>query len=189
MKKENQRISISKRLLKEALLKLLNYKDISKISITELCREAGINRSTFYRYYNVPQDLLVDIEKELIENVQNVAPIPVKAEDILPYLEKLFTYIYDNAKISKIIIRSNSEVNFVHMIDVCNTAFLKANASAMDNFPFDKIDKKLLSVFLGSGGYYLVRAWLIDDIPKTPKEIAQLIYELLKRNLDTYLIK
>ena len=56
-KNENQRIKLTKRLLKESLLKLLTEKNIKKISVSELCQTAGINRSTFYNHYNqVHQD-------------------------------------------------------------------------------------------------------------------------------------
>ena len=67
--KENQRIVISKRMLRESLLRLLRTKELSEINITELCREAEINRATFYKYYNTPQDVLSDIAMELIKEM------------------------------------------------------------------------------------------------------------------------
>lgn len=188
MEKENQRIAISKRLLKEALLRLLKEKDLSKVSITELCHEAGINRATFYRHYNVPQDVLVDIEKELIDKAQNIAPLPATTKGIMPYLEKLFTFIYDNAELARILIRSNTETHLIELFDVRSFAILEAKVSAKDAFLFDKTNLKLLSAFLGGGGYYLVRAWLMDDISRTPKEIAQFSYELLNQNLNSYIV-
>ena len=59
--KENQRIALTKKLLQEGLLRLLETKSLDKISVTELCRESGINRATFYNHYNSPQELLTDI--------------------------------------------------------------------------------------------------------------------------------
>ena len=61
MERENQRIMLTKRLLKESLLRLLERKELDKISITELCREAGINRATFYRHYEIPRDILNEL--------------------------------------------------------------------------------------------------------------------------------
>ena len=55
--KENQRIALTKKLLQEGLLRLLEVKTLDKISVTELCRESGINRATFYNHYTSPQDL------------------------------------------------------------------------------------------------------------------------------------
>ncbi len=187
MGKENQRVAISKRLLKEALLRLLKEKDISQISITELCQEAEINRATFYRHYNVPQDVLVDIEMELLDKAQNIAPHPASAKDAMPYLEKLFTYIYDNMDVVRILIQAKADDNLMHILDLSNFSILKTKLDATDNPPLDKANIKLLSAFIGGGGYYLVRAWLMDDIEKSPKEIAQFTYELLNRNLDSYL--
>lgn len=62
MKKENQRIMITRRLLKENLIEMLKEKSIDKISVTELCQRAEINRSTFYAHYSVPKDVLLEIK-------------------------------------------------------------------------------------------------------------------------------
>lgn len=47
-KKENQRIMLTKRLLKESLIEMLAKKSIKKISVSELCTAAGINRDMLY---------------------------------------------------------------------------------------------------------------------------------------------
>lgn len=49
--KDDQRIALTKRLLREGLLRLLSKTDLNKISVTQLCIESGINRATFYRHY------------------------------------------------------------------------------------------------------------------------------------------
>ena len=56
-KRENQRIMLSKRLIKESLTRLLASESIHKISVRMLCEEAGINRSTFYKYYGSQYDV------------------------------------------------------------------------------------------------------------------------------------
>ena len=50
--KDDQRTKLTKRLLREALLLLLEKNDINKIAVTQLCQQAGINRATFYRHYS-----------------------------------------------------------------------------------------------------------------------------------------
>lgn len=42
----------------EALLKLLEKKPFEYITVSELCKEAGVNRSTFYMHYENTADLL-----------------------------------------------------------------------------------------------------------------------------------
>ncbi len=49
--KENQRVRLIKALFHNSLINLLKNKMLYEITITELCSEAGLNRSTFYKYY------------------------------------------------------------------------------------------------------------------------------------------
>ena len=67
---ENQRIRLSKTMLKNALIELLKTKNIEKITIYELCSTAQINRTTFYKYYGSQYDLLADIERELFNELE-----------------------------------------------------------------------------------------------------------------------
>ena len=67
--KDDQRIALTKRLLREGLLRLLSKTDLNKISVTQLCIESGINRATFYRHYEEPRDILNDIKYEIFQEV------------------------------------------------------------------------------------------------------------------------
>ena len=51
---------ISKESLLIALLKLIQEKHISDITVQELANKAGVSRSTFYRHYALPIDILKD---------------------------------------------------------------------------------------------------------------------------------
>ena len=66
-KREDQRITLTKKLLRDSLVELLNEKSIYKITIRELCEVAGINRSTFYRYYENQFSLLGEMEGEIVD--------------------------------------------------------------------------------------------------------------------------
>lgn len=56
-------------IIKESLIQLLQDNEIHNITITDICKEADINRGTFYNYYNDPFDLLQNIEDELFSKV------------------------------------------------------------------------------------------------------------------------
>ena len=44
--------------LAQALLTLLHHEAVEKITVDQLCREADLHRSTFYRYFQDKYDLL-----------------------------------------------------------------------------------------------------------------------------------
>ena len=71
--KDDQRIALTKRLLREGLLCLLSKTDLNKISVTQLCIESGVNRATFYRHYEEPRDILNDIKYEIFQEVATYA--------------------------------------------------------------------------------------------------------------------
>lgn len=55
---EDPRALRTRALLKQALLQLLSSKDFGDIGIVELCRRAGVARSSFYEHFAAKADLL-----------------------------------------------------------------------------------------------------------------------------------
>lgn len=50
--KNNRRVIMTKKIIKDTFIEMLEKEDISKIHIRDLCNKADINRSTFYKYYD-----------------------------------------------------------------------------------------------------------------------------------------
>lgn len=66
--KNNRRTIITKKILKDSLLELMQTKPISKITIKEICGLSDMSRSTFYLHYQEQSALLEDIEKRFPKN-------------------------------------------------------------------------------------------------------------------------
>ena len=62
----DRRIVRSKKAIRDAFFSELQKKEYSKITITDIANAAGINRKTFYSYYDGVEDLFEEIETELI---------------------------------------------------------------------------------------------------------------------------
>ena len=71
-KHENQRLMLTKRLLKEHLTELLQEKSIQKITVVELCSGAGIHRSTFYTHYGCVLDVFKEMEDDFIAELEEI---------------------------------------------------------------------------------------------------------------------
>ena len=62
LKKHNETLNeFSKHNLQEAILILMKDKPFEKITITELCKKAGVSRMAFYKNYHDTEELLMDI--------------------------------------------------------------------------------------------------------------------------------
>ena len=64
---ENRRVRMTKRLLQDALLELLEEKSLEKITVTQVCSKADVNRSTFYAYYQDVGELLSELVDGVLE--------------------------------------------------------------------------------------------------------------------------
>ena len=65
----DKRIIRTKKKLTNTLLTTLKTKKIKDITVLELCKDANINRTTFYKYYKDVDDLLYKIEETLIKEI------------------------------------------------------------------------------------------------------------------------
>ena len=107
--KNNRRILVTKKILKDSLMELMKEKPISKISIKEICDLSEMSRSTFYLHYQDQFELLADIEKEVLENTEkalgnldNAFGTPDSIEVYLNYeLEQLILSYGENVKVLK----------------------------------------------------------------------------------------
>ena len=69
--KIDRRVKYTRMVIKESLINLLEEKDISQITIKEICENADVNRSTFYAHYTDQYDLLRKIEDEFLANIRD----------------------------------------------------------------------------------------------------------------------
>ena len=66
----DKRIVKSKEAIKKALIELSREKPYTEISIRDLCREAGISRSTFYNNYKLFNDVIVEMSNDFMKKIE-----------------------------------------------------------------------------------------------------------------------
>ena len=60
--------------MNEALISLLEVKDLEYISVKEICQKAGVNRSTFYLHYETVSDLVSETLETINERSWPIFP-------------------------------------------------------------------------------------------------------------------
>ena len=69
MKKEDVRITKSKKSLREAVAKLLSTQQFASLTVKQICQEADVNRMTFYKHYSDKYDLLDDCLQQVRNDI------------------------------------------------------------------------------------------------------------------------
>ncbi len=179
--KENQRVALTKRLLKEGMLRLLETKELDKINVSELCRESGINRATFYKHFGSPQDVLKAVAADLVTDMRKMEPESRTAESAKKYMEDVCVYLYDHQALMKLLLRCNKDEDLVWLISDMNQRFWIRYHPVERELDLDATEIQLMVTYFASGAYHLLRRWLLEDIDKTPQEIASLILRFLQR--------
>ena len=79
MRTTDLRIIKTKQALHDALLTLLSQKPLEQISIAEICREAKVNRGTFYLHYEQKEGLFEEYFQEIMEDLYQSYEEPYRA--------------------------------------------------------------------------------------------------------------
>lgn len=176
-KRENQRVLLTKRLLLEALFSLLETKKIAHISVTQLCKAAGINRATFYKYYGTPQDILNEQGRQYVVQLMRIQDEGRGRKGIEQIIEDSCEYMYKNRKLIRLLIENG--VDSAVATDAFAQLFHPAAMAAMARVKAqDDAEYALLLTYIASGCYHLLVKWLLEELEKTPQEIASLLYRL-----------
>ncbi len=177
--KEDRRVKYTKMVLKESFIKLLEKKDISQISIKEICEDADINRTTFYAHYNDQYDLLSKIENELLDNINALfTEFDQKDNNLNAVIlaEKIFEYLKANAKLCKLLLSDRGGLSFQKRVMML--VYDKIIAEITDNSKISKEDAEYIYSFTITGCVGIVQKWLDEDMKKPSYFMAEMVIKL-----------
>jgi AcrR family transcriptional regulator len=178
----NQRVMLTKRLIREALLSLLKTYNINKISIRELCQVAGINRTTFYNHYGSQYDVLNEIADTYLQSTSFTVINDLAAgKNIVESLTGVLQYIKDNLEFAKLILAQDN-YDLISHIKVSMPQFDHMVIKHLpENLGLD--EKKAIASYVQYGIVRLIKEWVLSDCLKSPEEEANLILYIAGRTI------
>ena len=101
--KTDARVKYTQKVVKDALLGLLETKPVNRITVKEVCVIAGINRATFYSHFSDCFDVLEKIENDLLEDFEKSLAY-VNAADVSELISAIYDMIDANAGICRVLV-------------------------------------------------------------------------------------
>ena len=181
--KTDLRIIKTKKILFDALLKLMKKKNFEKIKIADICEEALINRSTFYAHYEDKYELLMALFEEqkisLLEKLDNKENTNFSKEYLMEVLNILINYIDENREIYSAILSNNRNGILIDfLIDVIerdvSERLKDSNEIKNSNLPIDIIVK-----FYAGGLINIGMSWLINKEKYNKEQLLSYINILI----------
>lgn len=100
----------TKRLIKKIFAEMLSEKkDLSCISVSELCARAELSRGTFYSHYDDIYGVAEEYENELIDAFFDKTRL-IASRDISQFIDSIFEYIRQNDENYRLLCRSNEVI-------------------------------------------------------------------------------
>jgi AcrR family transcriptional regulator len=175
----DKRIRYTKMFLKEAMLKLLADKPLSRVTVKELCDEADINRSTYYTYYTDPYDQYKKLEDEFIEgatkfvNEASLSDLSKSKSDPkyqLKIVKSILTYIEKHKDAFQIFMKTSEGDDFIVKLATIYTTKFDENIPGL----LGSVEERFKSVYATAGSFGIIRYWVTQETPVSVDEMTRM---------------
>ena len=159
---------VTKSCLQTALIQLLDKKELSDISVSELARRAGVSRTAFYSNYQTVDDVLSElIDQELKEVNNSIWEAINREEDFFP---PIIQKMKDNYDLYSLLMKANIE----------KTAFFQFRDYIKDSYP--ALDKKAYYMIIAAIGSLrsIIMEWFINGC----EDSVALISEICDKSVE-----
>ena len=173
-----------------ALMEILKTKSFEYITVSEICKKAGVNRSTFYLHYENTKDLLEETIYNMMDNFVSyfvpdgkISPINfeesqkdklvfISEEYLMPYL----SYFKENRKIFLTVFENGKLFGFEETYEkLFNNIF----NPILDVFKFPESERKYVMAFYLNGINSIIMEWIKEDCVKPEKEVVKIINDCI----------
>ena len=163
----NARKKESKRKIERAFMQLIQTKEINEITVTDLVKNAKINRSTFYVNYLDIYDLAKQLKDKMFQDILELyQEEAIKQKHSYDYL-KLFKHIKDNQIYYKTMFKLN--FNFMNYYD----NHLEYDDAIKYYGTTKNIDYHI--EFFKAGISAIIKKWLLNGCIESPEEMIEII--------------
>ncbi|MCR5485659.1 MAG: TetR family transcriptional regulator C-terminal domain-containing protein [Clostridiales bacterium] len=175
-KKTDRRVLYTKMFLKESLLELMKEKPVDKITPTELCRKANINRNTFYTHYYTVRDVLAEVESDFsAQIIESLSSKFTAADiDISQMLKEICHIIYAQKDFCKVLLSENGDASFFETV-ISTGKPVVIMGWRSEGIELDDNEMEMFFSFIVNGSIALIRKWAASDMYESPEKVAALI--------------
>lgn len=169
---------MTRRLIKQAYIELLQKKSVGQVTVKELCACADVNRSTFYDHYTDFNSILREIEADFLDHMPFFKLAGTKS-DLKAEVLSFVRYAKDNSAAFIILIKNGI------LFDAIYQSALRANVKS--GLFSDVANKKarFITGFTVYGTIELLTQWLTDNTAASENEIAKMIIQLSRACYDS----
>ncbi len=174
---ENLRVRLTRTLIKNALFELLVQKRIEDITIIELCKQATVNRSTFYKYYGCQNDVLDELIGDFFNELES--KIDITQETVL-FSKNMLSYILERKSFCEIMIDKIPQEKFSNRL--IEFSIYDDTFKALLSNDYTEQQKEHLLKYYQHGCFGIMSYWIRSENPIAIEELYDIMHKL-KQNI------
>ena len=159
----------------DALFELLKTKNLADITTTEIIKKAGVCRSSFYRNFYLPEDVIRQYGVAMFEEIDRMTPIAF--DGMREHIQIVNTYYLTQRE--RLTLLENRGLFYLlegPIMEHCMRQIRRLNMWS----------NHYQAEFYAGASIHLIRAWIRNGYEESPQEIPNLICELIKwESLDS----
>ena len=172
----DRRTKYTKSVIRQALFELMKDRPINKITVTDICKTADINRSTFYSYYEDVYALLTSIQNDLFEDVVFTLSTENWFEDLLKLVD-------DNKDLCQVLLGPHGDASFIRqLIYLGYENSIKVWKEKYPNATPDLLD--YFYAYMSSGVIGVLENWVCSDYQLSTKEVGTILMGITMQGLS-----
>lgn len=179
--------NFTKNAIKSSFLKMLNERPLSQITVKDIVSDCGVNRNTFYYYFEDIPKLIEDIVLENAEHIIHEFPSVALIEDCLNAMinfalehKRAVLHIYNSV---------NRDIYEQYLWKICDHVIERYVDTVMDGRKINETDEHVIRQYFGCMLFGIVSGWLNkgmkDDIQLSFKRLCELqkgtVEEMIRR--------
>lgn len=165
------KIKSSTHIIIDCFYRLVMNKDFKKLTVSEICQEAGISRKTFYKYFKDKNDIVEYILiRDIIQPMKQLSGLYSNMD--LPsgmILDWQYQQFYKKRKFYERISAFTGQNSFYEFILKHSTLII---TERLKNLDLSEIDQEYMTYFFASSHTMLLIKWISDGMLLPPKKIA-----------------
>lgn len=171
------RVRYTKEIIRKVFLDILVEKPLNKITVTEICEQAKINRGTFYKHYQDVYDLMEQLENEALHRFEELLASS-QVDGDYSILVTLLTSLAEYRELLAPLSGNSQSRQFMNRLNECCNNYAFSQMSSDQIALLTTTNKQYIYSYLTGGTANIIERWLQTGAKETPQQVAEAIQSL-----------
>ncbi|MBR3240964.1 MAG: TetR/AcrR family transcriptional regulator [Oscillospiraceae bacterium] len=162
--------------LQNALLELLETKELKAVTVKEICDKAGISRNAFYQHYGYKEDLYDQMVAKATERIrESLMPVipnasQIKEDTVALYAKHIIEGITEVRELIYVMLKGDDGIFLRQLTDLI---FGQNLTNAIPFFEIkDSVELRLYYEFISAGMAAFIIKWILDGNMSEDRAVA-----------------